>query len=446
MRREMERVAASVRAGRQVVSASHFSALDWVQAAIALLVVAWLNLGIASAPVNQVPGYVRWGAFAAWLGLALVRDRVFMRLFVRHTWPLFVLQVYMALAVRWGSPDLSAYRYGLAYLIVVFTLFAYYSRDRYRPILIGLVTYLAVDLVVVGVNTYVALDADPMVSRYLATSADTRLTYLGDGAFYAVGGYGYAYSLGAIAVFLGYVIFSRAQRRLVRTVLLVGCLVLLVKASFAIAIILTLVLLLAMPAGRAARKVGWRWAIGAAIVGISVLVTIGPAVLERVSRWTILPSMISVRVAEIGQALRGEDLVGTDLHLRFSLYGQSLTAFLHNIPVGTSGNPGSPFSAGGHATWFDLLAVFGLMALLMAVFLIQAFRLTVLHLGDGSRVLVAYVWAYFLLLGTVNTILFSNLLLTWFLIIPFAAKAIRPVGVPRASSAAAVREREGETP
>jgi hypothetical protein len=350
----------------------------------------------------------------------------------------------MTLSLRWGASNLDAYRYGFAYLILVFALFAYYSRHRYRPILVVLATYLAVDVVVVGVNTYLALNDDPMVSRYLATSADTRQTYLGDGAFYAIGGYGYAYSLGAIAVFLGYLVFTRAERRWVHAVLLVGCLVLLVKASFAIAIILTLVLLLAMPASRAARKVGWRWATVATVVAAALLLTLGPTILERVARWTILPSMISVRVAEIGQALRGEDLGGTDLHLRLSLYEQSLTAFLHNIPLGTTGNPGSRFIAGNHATWIDLLAVFGLLALLVAYFLVRAFLLTVNSLGDGSRPLVAYVWAYFLLLGAVNTILFSNLLLTWFLFLPFAARVSRPVGAPVPSTVSDGSERKDE--
>lgn len=403
----------------ELTAQSPLTAFDWMHALIALAVVAWLNTGLASHVVDQVPGYARWGMLCAWLGIAILHDGGFARSLVRESWPLVLLILYASLMALFGAGDLAAYQYGLAYLLAAYALFIYYARARYRRVLGVLVLYLVVDTFVVGVNTYLALNDNPGLARLLAVSEETRRALLGADPYFAIGGYGYVYALGALAVALGYVLLNHRSKRLLVALPLLGCLVLLVKASYTIAIVLTLVLLVALALRRFGRTLRPFVPAIAALVVAGVLA--GPPLLRYLSALPVVPDAVSVRLDEIATGLGGGDLGGSDLHGRTALYGESVNAFLHNVAFGTSANPDGLLRPGGHSTGLDLLAAFGVVALLALVFLVKAYRLTVDRVGGPLKPLVSVVWLYFLVLGIVNTLLFANLLITWFLFLPAVA-------------------------
>lgn len=419
------------------------NAFDWLHALLALGVVAWLNVGMSSALMSQVPSYVRWGAFAAWFCLSMLHDRAFGRVFIGQCWPLLLLMLYMLLVQAFGAQDLEPYQYGVGYLLVVYSLFVYYLRPEYRPVQVMLFLYLAVDTAVVGFNTYIALGDNPLLARYLATSSVTRDTLLEGRVFSGIGGYGYAYTLGVLALVFGFLLLNRARKRLLLAALLAVSLLLLVRASFAIGIILAVLLLITVTILRLFKASG-RFVpvlIALAVSGLFV-VSSGP-VLTYLAQIPGLPPTVATRFAEMTIGFGGGDLNGTDFRGRIFYYGESMTAFVNNLFFGTSANPEGNLGPGGHATWLDLLAVFGLFAVAVFVFLVRAYRLTLERLGPAAGPLVNVFWLYFLILGCVNTLLFANVLLTWFLFLPlfielfreaFSRPAPEPIDVPAMGS------------
>lgn len=390
-------------------------------ASVALLLVAWLNSGLASPLVSVVPGAVRWGLFGVWLGIAGFRDRDFRRSLISTAWPVVALITYSLIAPLWGAEGLERYHYGFSYLLVVFSLWVYYSRTSFRPVRIVLIAFLVLDTAVVGVTTWFALNTNSGISRILATADGTRELLLGDSPYYFVGSYTYAYVLGVIAVLLAVVLLRVRGMRWWVGALLVVIWVLLVKMSFAIAVLIALVITSTVFVVRSARVRGWGvtalfsvLATGA-LCGVAVALANGPAELSRFS------PALRARLSELAQILAGGSVEGSSAEGRLSLYRESLVTFFHHPLLGVSANPGSAHASGAHSEWLDMLAVFGLFALLFAVFLVKAYRLTRARLGSTARPILVASWTYFLILGLVNPLLFAHILVAWFLAVPIAA-------------------------
>lgn len=412
-----------------IAEARQLSRLDRVLASIALPLVAWLHIGMAAPVADAVPGLAKWGAYGAWLCVALVNDRRFAREFAAASWPLAVVVAYSAVAPLWGASDLQRYHYGFGYLLIVYSFFVYYSRAALRPMRVVFVAFLVVDIMLMGIITWVALNENSGVSRLLSTSQETRLLFLGDGEYYGVGGYGYVYSLGSVAVFLGVMLLNRRGKRWIVGALLVLDVLLLVKASFAIAVLITFAVLSVLALFRMARVFGPKVAVGTSVVAIGAVVGTGVALLRGPSRLSEFSPALELRLRALAEVLE-DGTLGESLEPRLARYGESLTAFMHNVAFGASADAERQYSRGGHSEWLDLFAEFGLLAALFVVFLVKAYRLTIERVGAQARRFVNASWAYFLILGLVNPLLFADMLLMWFLFVPIAATMIPASDTP----------------
>jgi hypothetical protein len=397
-------------------------AFDWLHSFLALVVLAWLNVGMAGFGMSYVPNYVRWGLFAIWFILSIFYDKGFASIFVVQSWPLLVLMFYMLLMASYGAADVEIYEYPTSYLLVVYSIFLYYFRDKYRPIQLMFTLCLIADVLVVGIRTYFELGKNPLLARYLSTASVDRHMILGDESFPGIGGYGYAYALGAIILALGYLLLNGVGRKPLIGLLLVGSISLLIKASFSIAIILVTILLVVVTIIRVTRKYD---RVAMALSGLLVaglVIGVSVPLLVYLSATDFLPREVSVRLAELAM---GPSASGTDLHGRMSLYGQSVTVFQQNFFFGAAADASGASRPGGHATWLDLLAMFGLFATTMVIFLAKAYRFTVDRVGDEFRQLIAVIWLYFMILGMVNTLLFTNVFIAWFLLLPMSTTLFR---------------------
>lgn len=393
-------------------------ALNWAHAALALAVIAWLNIGVASFASNQVSNYIRWGVFALWLGLAILSERGFTRLVIGECWPLLVLATYMLIASVLGDASIDLYQNGIYYLLAVYSIFLFYFKERYRAIQKIFVWYLVFDAIVIGINTSLALARNPMLARYLATAASTRDSILGEETFYAVGGYAYAYSLGAIILALGFTIVHASRLWIPCVLALVAASSLLLRAAFSIAIILVVGIALAVTIGKLLRRYGRGGLTLVGVTGLACLFAVGGPFLRYVSTSGALPEVVAVRVGEVGAALSDVSGAGSDLSIRLGVYEESIVAFQNNALFGTAVNPLSSHAAGGHATWLDLLATFGWFGATMFIFLLKAYRFTLAHVHREGKGLVEAYWLYFVLLGMVNPLLLANIFTTWFLLLP----------------------------
>ena len=162
-------------------------------------------------------------------------------------------------------------------------------------------------------------------------------------------------------------------------------------------------------------------AVALALLGIIILLTFQGTfalIFEQLSDIESIPNVVSVRLKELALFFSGNNISGTDVNARFSLYLQSMNAFLNNILTGTILNDANMYSAGGHSAWLDLLANFGILSIPFFIFLFRAYKYCINRVPLIFRPFVKVYWLYFICLGFVNTLLFANICNIWFLFLP----------------------------
>ena len=122
-----------------------------------------------------------------------------------------------------------------------------------------------------------------------------------------------------------------------------------------------------------------------------------------------IPYEVSVRFDELAFFFSGNDILGTDVNARLSRYLQSIDTFVNNVIIGTVAINSNVYKAGDHSAWPDLLAVFGLFSIPFFVFLFKAYKYCIERVPVMFKPFVKVYWLYYVCLGFVNTLLFSNI-------------------------------------
>jgi hypothetical protein len=91
-------------------------------------------------------------------------------------------------------------------------------RQNFLYSMLAVIIFLFLDCVVVVINTYIHLQMNPLIARYLAAGPGTeaRERLLGTATFYGVGGYEYFYSLVSIILLLGF-LFLNCRKKILNT-------------------------------------------------------------------------------------------------------------------------------------------------------------------------------------------------------------------------------------
>jgi hypothetical protein len=299
---------------------------------------------------------------------------------------------------------------------MVYSIFLYYFDKRYRKFQKILVAFLFLDIVVVGINTFIHLQLNPQIARSLATGIET----LGTGNFRGIGSYGYFYSLVSIILLLGFMFLNYPKKKLIVLLLIIAFTGLLIQATFTIAILFMFGFFALMVIIRYTDEYTFI-AIALALLGIIILLTFQGSfalIFERLSDIEIIPKVVSVRFRELALFFSGNNILGTDVNARFSLYLRSVNAFLNNILTGTILNDTNMYSAGGHSAWLDLLANFGILSIPFFIFLFRAYQYCINRIPLIFKPFVKVYWLYYICLGFVNTLLFANICNIWFLFLP----------------------------
>lgn len=404
---------------RTNVARGHRETLFLPHLAAGAFIVLWLDVGVASAFMTALPGVVKISVLGLWLFIAAARSMPFFGTLTVNAWPLaamlLVTILYAAEVAQSGQ-----YTQGIGYLLIAFALSCFYAQEhvrRERNVLMGV---MLADLAVTGARTLVALQTDPQLARYLATTEENRSEVYGAQSFAGLGGYGYAYSLAALLVVILYFLVRSTRKAGLITVLGFGMLVL-VEMAFTTSIILVLVLGVGFVIHDLVRKPGLRMMLYAtAIIGwISGVYT---ATLTAVAALPWVSPDVQVRLVELARFLAGESSTGSDLGTRVERWTDSVEAFMSSGVFGLAGRGGTNQETGGHSQWLDLLASYGLWLLLPAIFLAFAWRLCRTRLSPVGAGAVGRAWVFFLVLGLVNTLLFSTIVLTWMFLLPALAE------------------------
>jgi len=386
--------------------------------ALAFTVIAWLNWGTFTYVMPYVPNYIRWGLFLVWFVLALTSNKKFAKAYFVQCWPLLLFYFYMILISFFIEKNISVYIKSISYLIMVYSIFLYYYDERYKKFQKFLCIFLFLDIVVVAINTYIQLQINPMVARYLSTGIETRERLLSAETFYGVGSYGYFYAMVSIILLLGFLFLNYRKKKFLALLLIFAFTVLLIKASFTIAILSTFSFFILLVVIRYTNKYIF---IVITMLGITILLMF-PGILTSIFGQLAdiggIPYEVSVRFDELALFLSGYDISGTDVNARLNRYLQSIDAFANNITIGAVAINSNIYKAGGHSAWLDLLANFGLFSIPFFVFLFKAYEYCKNKIPKKFKPFYKVYWLYYIYLGFVNTLLFSSIYTVWFLFLP----------------------------
>jgi hypothetical protein len=303
---------------------------------------------------------------------------------------------------------------------MIYSIFLYYFDGKYRRFQKFLSVFLFLDCVVVAINTYIHLQMNPLIARYLAAGAGTaaREKLLGTATFYGVGSYGYFYSLVSIILLLGFLFLNYRKKNYLALLLIFAFTALLIQASYMIAIVLTFIFLVLLVIMRYTNK--YTFVAITLLVVITLLIFQGTfaSMFEKLADIEGIPHMLSSKLNELAIFFSGSDVSGTDLNARLNLYSQSIDAFANNILTGTVLTNSNVYSAGNHAAWLDLLADFGLFSIPFFIFWFRAYKYCKNKVPLIFRPFVTVYWLYYVCLGFVNTLFFAQIYTTWLLFLP----------------------------
>ena len=403
---------------KNVSNSIELNILKLIKMALAFIIIAWLNSGVFTYVVPYIPNYIRWGLFLAWFCLALTSNKKFAKIFCIQFWPLLLFYFYLLFISFVIEKDLVIYIKSISFLIMVYSIFLYYFDEKYRRFQRFLCVFLFLDCVVVAVNTYLHLQVNPMLARYLSAGVETREMFLGKVTFYGVGGYGYFYSLVSIILLLGFLFLNYPKKKFLALLLISIFTGLLIQAAFTIAILFTFSFLTLLFIIRYTNKYTF---IAIALLGVIMLLIFQgtfASIFRQLSDIKGIPTGVSINFNDLALFSSGNDVSGTDVNARFRLYLRSVDAFTNNILTGTVLTNSNIYSAGGHSAWLDLLANFGLFSIPFFIFLFKAYKYCKIRVPLTFRPFFKVYWLYYVCLGFVNTLLFSNIYTIWFLFLP----------------------------
>lgn len=384
----------------------------------ALIVIAWLNNGVFTFVISYVPNTVRYGIYFAWLGLAIISSKRFFQTLIYQMWPLLLFYFYMVFLFFFIEINLEIYIKRITYLIMVYPIFLYYFDTKHSYLQRLFCKFLVFDCIVVGINTYIQLQKDYMVIRYLATGTDTRARMLGPEAYAGIGSYGYFYSLVAFILLLAMMFLNKHKRRPLLLFVIAILMVLLIKATYTIAILFTFIFWVLLVILKYSKK----HTIFALIllILISLLLFQGSIgnMFARLSNIDGLSYEVSVRFMELSDFFNGKDITNTDFKSRQDLYLKSVDAFTNNILVGTVLSNNNLYRVGGHSAWLDLLGTFGLFCAPFFIFLFKAYKFGIVLIPVKFQTFYKVYWLYFICLGFINTLLFAQIFIMWFFFLP----------------------------
>lgn len=285
--------------------------------------------------------------------------------------------------------------------------YMYYKKDL---VTVGRIAFISIFMYIIGsIQTIQGLKQFPMAARVLATANDPMK------GFYkslGIGGFGYVYSAIFVVIIALFLVIKKVPAmnkyyRLLSTISFISILLMIIKASYAIAIMLSfigIILALIVKNKRSLFIIEF-------LVLIFILIfpkeIIGKFILQIAYLFEdnniIRMKFIDLASSFLGGGMR-EQTAG-----RVQLYLMSLKTFLKNPLFGIYGPFGNPYDRiGGHSGWFDLMGFYGIFASLpMFSAIILNFKKHLSFYSDHPYyIFLLIVQLMFIFFGFINPILY----------------------------------------
>lgn len=272
------------------------------------------------------------------------------------------------------------------------------------------------DTVVSCIYSIYRLTKEPFLARLLSTGSYHQTAEAESAR--GVISFGVVYGLIMVLLVLSYLAINEKKNRFVRIFLIALFLYAIFIAQFTIAIILTAigVIMILISNNLTKDNVQFRVLI-ALLISIPILIFL-PFILQFFVRSGLFGYEVTVRIEEILVLLRGEELTGTDMILRFAQYNRSVFAFFSSFGLGKivfdSVNPGT------HSEILDGFANYGLLFLVFLFALVSVFRYVKKILPNKKAVhIYKVVFFVYIMMGILNTSIWAPMTLMLLVIVPF---------------------------
>ena len=274
-----------------------------------------------------------------------------------------------------------------------------------------IILIIACVAVLIGsINTILVLNIYPNASRILATGSSEAAQYARIGA----GGYGFVYGVSFIIPCAVKSLFSKKNKyKIALCLFIIVCFWMLVKAAYTIALIVVF-----FGSVFAILKKRWQQVFAVIVSIISSFIIKGNVIgdlLVKISDLFASGSMLQLKFVSMSRLFYYNDFVeGTGS--RIYLYERSWNA-IKESPF--FGGLYSGVFGGGHTSWLDLYARFGVFSLILFSLLIYVQRRIYLTIPDDNKPFYFAVLIIFWILGFINPIHSQMMIgMSVFLVVP----------------------------
>lgn len=389
----------------------------WLRDALGLVVIWKCAFGVA-----ELFGWFQRSLllllFFAWLILAAATElRRLKPVVLKSSFLLLFLAVNIIvdLLATGGVTGLMS-NYSLIWMLFLLGGFYRSSGILFRALALIL---LGIDAAIIMFVTTGELSRDPSVVRVASTAEGlSRSSLSSDVAL--VASFALVYALVVLAVFsFSLALSSHGPKRLMLLFVALGVSWWVLRASFAIALIVLLILFVIELLGRVV-IIGFSTRLALILGSMALVLGLRDSVagfLIDFGRSGILGDILSGKANDFAVGLvQGSDAMN---NTRLDLYAQSLKVFVENFLIGVHSVPWSVGKVGGHSGWLDGLADFGILRYLPFVVFLLGLRRP--YGGSTSRQeRTSYDTAYMalLLVGFVNPVIFPQFWMVILAVIP----------------------------
>lgn len=368
---------------------------------------------------------IYYGLYFIFFMLSIFNNSISIRHLIKDTWILFVLLIIiiarsvLAKNLGFGFSDPMRMTIMIGNMIIAYNLYLYIrTRGEYFQKIIVLTALIGLSITILFSIYYVTF------VDYLAVRNATRVN-IGVGDFNLI----YSIIFLAIICFVNFNFSKYIHQKVIMIFIFIITLLLIIKANFMTALLLFLVAsVLTFIMGIATGK--------KRIIALSSLFFIGilffffktqiGTLLINLANANFFSWVINEKIIVVGDQLRGMQGDLETLGIRMEKITYTLQTFYQNPYFGVSYNNYNAFTIGGHAQWFDDLARFGFLGMVLWVsFYLTVFRRTLIKIEDeASRLSTQLAWLLFIVLGFLNPNTMSTVTMMLLTIIPFSGALI----------------------
>lgn len=378
---------------------------------MAALVILWLNSGMFLIIQRFIPGIVMYGVFGLWLLSAFNKkgfQNSFKKLLIGVMVPfLFVLFMYL-----YNKDGLTRnYVMLLVYGFILLCMGEYYKENSKSKQF--LMKVWIVDSAVIIINTLIQLQTNPLIVRQMSIGG------LEENRMACVASFSHVLCYAFAVLFL----FERlcrknTEKKTTSIIALIAMLLLVIQSQIVLLIAATLmgiIILLAMrPLGNKRARITY---LAIAVVVLGCVYIALPTILSMLSTWSVLPEVVRVKLEDVRILLNtGTAALVDNAGQRIENYEMSIGQFKSNILFGSMGVSDE---IGAHATWLDLLGMYGLCAIPYGWWMVSIVHRNIKSADSNDRKIIILISGIYLAVGFLDPILFQNTFVFFAVIMPF---------------------------